>query len=392
MNNNAHFTQQVNQLNSILTKITSYRDKPRIVADCSNLFRQYPALQPKTGLLPRANGTQTELLCLHGTVPIVYIGKQYNIPIAVWIIETYPHTPPLCYVNPTQNMIIKPKHKHVDLNGQCYLPYLSSWSAASSNVLGLVQTMCSVFSQDPPVRSQMTPNASPQSSPIQPVISSPAPIPMTTTNPYVQPPAPQTVSLQQDYNTIANNQSQQKISNLSSSPPEYENPTIVAKRNAIKKLTDKLIIRLTEYNKSTTSEIDELFEKQATLTKNTEKIQTNMDALQKEKDKIEENMKTLTQKFEEVCSWLEKNDKQEKDIDVDGLLQPKDLLSQQLLDLIAEDLAIEDVIYYMDKALRDGVIDITTFMKECRSLAREQFFKKALIKKVTEKRKSLALR
>jgi len=227
---------------------------------------------------------------------------------------------------------------------------------------------------------------------LQPVISSPAPIPMTTTNPYVQPPAPQTVSLQQDYNIIANSQSQQKISNLSSSPPEYENPTIVAKRNAIKKLTDKLIIRLTEYNKSTTSEIDELFEKQATLTKNTEKIQTNMDALQKEKDKIEENMKTLTQKFEEVCSWLEKNDKQEKDIDVDGLLQPKDLLSQQLLDLIAEDLAIEDVIYYMDKALRDGVIDITTFMKECRSLAREQFFKKALIKKVTEKRKSLALR
>jgi len=73
-------------------------------------------------------------------------------------------------------------------------------------------------------------------------------------------------------------------------------------------------------------------------------------------------------------------------------LQPKDLLSQQLLDLIAEDLAIEDVIYYMDKALRDGVIDIATFMKECRSLSREQFFKKALTKKVTEKRKSLALR
>jgi len=323
--NNAHYTQQTNQLNSILTKLTVYRDKPRIVADCTNLFRQYPALQPKTGFLPRANGTQSELLCLHGTIPIVYAGKQYNIPIAVWIIETYPHTPPLCYVNPTQNMIIKPKHKHVDLNGQCYLPYLSTWVANTSNLLGLVQTMCGVFSQDPPVRSQTTTTTTattitPISLPT--VIQSPTnnintatnviptPMLMTSQNPYSPPSALQPVPLPQN-NTlpvpVISNNNIQKQSNLSSSPQqEYENPAIVAKRNAIKKLTDKLIIKLTEFNKSTTTEIDELFEKQSTLTKNNETIQANNDSLQKEKEKTEENMKTLTQKFEEVCAWLEK--------------------------------------------------------------------------------------
>lgn len=38
----------------------------------------------------------------------------------------------------------------------------------------------------------------------------------------------------------------------------------------------------------------------------------------------------------------------------------------------------------MDRALSDGEMDLTTFLKEVRKLAREQFMCQALIQKVVE--------
>lgn len=41
--------------------------------------------------------------------------------------------------------------KFVDHNGKVYLPYLHEWTAAKSNLLGLVQVMITVFGEQPPV-------------------------------------------------------------------------------------------------------------------------------------------------------------------------------------------------------------------------------------------------
>lgn len=54
-----------------------------------------------------------------------YRGTRYNIPMSFWIPEMYPQHAPITFVSPTENMIIKPKHKHVDTQGRCYSPYLS---------------------------------------------------------------------------------------------------------------------------------------------------------------------------------------------------------------------------------------------------------------------------
>ena len=73
------------------------------------------------------NYGRTELLlCIHGTVPITYLSNPYNIPVAFWIPIEYPHHPPIPYVKPTANMVVR-EGKHVDKSGLCYHPYRSEW-------------------------------------------------------------------------------------------------------------------------------------------------------------------------------------------------------------------------------------------------------------------------
>lgn len=54
-------------------------------------------------------------------------GNTYNIPVEIWIMDTHPYNPPLCYVKPTADMKIR-QNKHVDQNGRVYLPYLTEWN------------------------------------------------------------------------------------------------------------------------------------------------------------------------------------------------------------------------------------------------------------------------
>lgn len=96
------------------------------------------------------DGSSHNLLCLAGTIPILFRGIQYNIPMIIWLVKNYPRSPPFCYVLPTNgmqitvvlliecivDMVIKENHKHVDKNGLCYFPYLSAWDPIRSNLLG----------------------------------------------------------------------------------------------------------------------------------------------------------------------------------------------------------------------------------------------------------------
>lgn len=57
----------------------------------------------------------------------------------------------------------------------------------------------------------------------------------------------------------------------------------------------------------------------------------------------------------------------------------------RLLNAYAEEAAIEDVIYYLAKALRSNVIDLDQFLKQLRQLSRRQFMLRALMQKCRQK-------
>lgn len=57
----------------------------------------------------------------------------------------------------------------------------------------------------------------------------------------------------------------------------------------------------------------------------------------------------------------------------------------RLLNAYAEEAAIEDTIYYIGEALRNGVLDLEVFLKHVRQLSRKQFMLRALMQKCRQK-------
>ena len=69
----------------------------------------------------------SQLCCdSHFLCVCVLTGNVYHIPVCLWLDHQHPHRAPICMVEPTQTMHVKPG-KHVDSNGMCYLPYLHEW-------------------------------------------------------------------------------------------------------------------------------------------------------------------------------------------------------------------------------------------------------------------------
>lgn len=75
--------------------------------------------------------------------------------------------------------------------------------------------------------------------------------------------------------------------------------------------------------------------------------------------------------------------KRKGDPEVDEMVCSTAIVYNQLINLVAEDNAIEDTIYHLHRALNSGRIDLDRFIKTTRVLAEEQFMKRALIQKIT---------
>jgi hypothetical protein len=70
--------------------------------------------------------------------------------------------------------------------------------------------------------------------------------------------------------------------------------------------------------------------------------------------------------------------------DPDTILRPADALNDQLFDQVATIAAVDDVLFHLDSALREGVVELGPYMKSVRSLATKQFMAKALVIKINE--------
>ncbi|CBQ73215.1 related to Tumor susceptibility gene 101 protein [Sporisorium reilianum SRZ2] len=70
--------------------------------------------------------------------------------------------------------------------------------------------------------------------------------------------------------------------------------------------------------------------------------------------------------------------------DPDSLVLATSIVGGQLVDLVAEDNAIEDTLYHLGRALNAERIDLERFLKQTRMLAREQFMARALAMKIVD--------
>ncbi|PWA24902.1 hypothetical protein CCH79_00010043, partial [Gambusia affinis] len=125
------------------------------VDELQKINRIFPDMKPHTGMYTLSDNTQMELLKLTGVIPVKYEGRSYNFPIELWLLYSFPFTPPVCLLRPTSNMVIR-EGKHVDAKGRIHLPVLHNWDHPRSSVVGILNEMISKFEEDPPLSSRTT--------------------------------------------------------------------------------------------------------------------------------------------------------------------------------------------------------------------------------------------
>ncbi|XP_071401268.1 ubiquitin-conjugating enzyme E2 variant 3 [Centroberyx affinis] len=135
--------------------LSKYKFHDVAVEELQKIHRIYPGVKPVTGTYTFSDGTQKDLLKLVGNVPVKYEGRSYNLPIQLWLMDSFPFTPPICLLRPTSNMVVR-EGKHVDAGGRIYLPGLHNWDFPKSSVVGLLNEMISKFEEEPPLSSKST--------------------------------------------------------------------------------------------------------------------------------------------------------------------------------------------------------------------------------------------
>ncbi|XP_022139294.1 protein ELC-like [Momordica charantia] len=351
------------------------------------LTAAYPSLVPRTATFTHNDGRSVNLLQSDGTVPMSFQGVTYNIPVVVWLMESYPRHPPCVYVNPTRDMIIKRPHPHVNPSGMVSIPYLQNWIYPSSNLVELVRNLSVMFGRDPPLYSQRRPNPGPSPSPgPSPGPSSSfgrnsanssiasnmgaAAFPRPAIPPRVYPPSP--------YGGSAND-----VASVARLQPHTEDPNEVFKRNAINKLVEIVHSDIVGLRKTREAEVEGLFSAQGVLRQREEELNKGLKEMQDEKESLEQQLQMVLMNSDVLEAWVRENEgRNRSDFEADDAFECVDVLSKQMLECTASDLAIEDAIYSLDKAVQDGAVQFDQYLRNVRLLSREQFFHRATAAKV----------
>ncbi|KAM3956699.1 tumor susceptibility gene 101 [Aphomia sociella] len=385
--------------------LAKYKHRDYTSREVINLIQVYRSLTYRLEGFVFNNGNRKELLNLEGTIPVNYKGAYYNIPICIWLMDTHPQNAPLCFVKPTADMSIKVSI-YVDNNGKVYLPYLHEWSMSGSTLQQLIQAMITAFGEVPPVYSKPRnetrppypvasfmpqPSGYPYPSQVgpQPGYPTQTPYPTTSNLPYPNYGSPYPGAA----NTNGTPYPPSSTATPYPPPTNYTGGQDIAggtiteehiKLSLLSAVQDKLKRRLKEQSQQSQAELETLRRTEQELQQGKTRLEDILSRLQRERTDLDKNVAILQEKEKELEAAVERLAEQES-VDVDEAVVTTAPLYSQLLNAFAEEATLEDAIYYMGEALRKEVIDLDTFLKQVRTLARRQFTLRALMHKCRQK-------
>ncbi|KAI5080176.1 hypothetical protein GOP47_0005655 [Adiantum capillus-veneris] len=344
------------------------------------LTQDFPSLLIIPSPFFEDDGTCVQLLQAEGTIPMTFRGSPYNIPITMWLLESYPISSPLVFVSPTSDMVIKPHHQHVSKSGVVSLPYLVNWAYPNSNLADLARSLSRIFGLDPPLFTKVASlkNAIDEFS-LASQTSSSHSSPLSST------------SNMNDYSFLSPSSSTSSPSSSSStedlqmSHNQYIDPSEVFRQNAIKALSARMKLGLAEHQSMRDADMKKLTATEAQLKTRHKKIMLAVDRQQREREALEHKLQILRTNIDVVETWLGANNCKLHhcgEIDVDDVFVPCDALSNQMLKNKSADLALDDVLYSLDKAVHQGVMPMDAYLRHVRTIAREQFFYRATSMKI----------
>jgi len=414
-----------------------YRDPQRVLRDAETLLSSPLGthLRPTTEPLIRNDGTSTPpVLLLRGTIPMTYRGVTYNLPIDMYLVQEYPIRPPTVFIRPVSSMAIKENHRHVGLDGRVYLPYLHEWKGNTHDLRELVVWMSSLFGSEPPCYAKPTGTAT-TARPVVAVSSNgnrnghhnnpPAYAQATTvstnggqSSSYVTAQSVTSSSVASSYNTAASsstttNADEERRRAFEKEIADANMAAETARRAAAEEhrlkveqqrlereheqnllsmrtmATSKVQFEIQNLFKSLKNDLRITLKNQKQLEDGTKEIQRLIKEGKERKLQLSTGKDNIEKEIEKLEVWLTavKNEQEQSDKDennsrqctADLIALPADTHSAQMLALSAENAAIDDCIYFLDRALVRGSIGLDVFLKEVRRLSKRQFLAKVCL-------------
>jgi len=338
--------------------------------DITTALRNFPDLSADCEMFSFPNGLKQMAFRLKGTIPVMYKGVSYNIPIALYLWDTHPYYAPLCFVCPTAEMVVKDSPT-VDKSGKVYLPYLNEWRFPDYDLNGLLQVMAISFQESCPVfakpggQSQTftpypttTPTAMP--TPFSP-FSSPSPTPY----PSYSTPQPQPQQQQQQ---------QQHVQGSSTISADHIRASLLSA------VQDRIRHRLSEKVGTVHAELASIRQTQQELRTGHDKLKRMLEELESEQRVID----TASLLYQEKKLELERilsSSKTGDNLDVDGAIDAPSPLHRQLLAAYVADCAVDDAVYFLGQALKKNVVSLSDYLNHVRQLSRRQFIYRATMQK-----------
>uniref|UniRef100_A0A915PHE2 UEV domain-containing protein n=1 Tax=Setaria digitata TaxID=48799 RepID=A0A915PHE2_9BILA len=341
-------------------------------SDILSALSGFPDLTPDVEHFVYPDRTRTLAFRLKGTIPVLYKGNTYNIPVALYLWDTHPYYAPICYVCPTPNMMLK-ESKTVDKQGRIYLPYLSDWSFPRYDLSGLLQVMSMCFQDSCPVfakpsnGSRLSSSGSASTGQVHsympyPASNAPGMPPYPATSPSYYPPIPHGSG---GGGTVQ---------------PEH------LKASVMSAVEHKIRQRLREKLGTMHAELASIRQTHTDLRAGQQKLKVIVDDLAQEQKRMEEALIVYQEKKAEISSLLSASSS-EKSVEIDQVIDACTPLHKQLLRCYVYDCAIDDAIYFLGQALSRGRISLTNYLKEVRQLSRRQFIYRATLQKCRVKAK-----
>ena len=386
-----------------------YRDPNRVDRDASDLLKSGVGkhLTPKISSLVESNGDMSNTLCLQGTIGILFKGKEYQQLMDVYLPPGYPVRPPVCYVRlALPSMYFKENHPHVGRDGLVSLPYLYEWNSNTHSLIELVVAMSSVFSAEPPVFTRSTPAPRPITPPPPALPGYPTssnslpyhsynannnhvhhPTPLTTT----QSPSERDAVLQvQEHLAMEESRLEAERRQLEeeealqrAAQEEWDAKNFAVTKEAVR---TKIYSYLTEVSRNVQQKKQFAMMNQQRLVLSEKRLETQMKFLQDAKVTLEEQHRVADQGLMDIKAFIQEIQQQgseQKEISVDDRVRPVSAVDAQMLQLSAENATYSDTLYFLDMALHNRVITLSTHLKEVRNIAKKQFMARAHLLKIS---------
>ena len=330
--------------------------------DVLNAMANFQHLLPRAKKFTYDEGSLENLVCLEGTIPVPVIHKDEdktcNIPIQIWLQSSHPVAPPHCFVKPNGAMQLH-KGKYVDANGKIFLPFFADWTPGKHDLTGCIQVMRTLFSQELPIDG------------CEDAVFSRPEMPCSSKDfadnkalPYPEKPVA-AAFCKTPPDAVGENA-------MSVGPAIHQHVQVDGAASSSGAFSDT--------GTHVDAEMQSLLQTRSVLRVRQKQLDSVLVALKEEILKAN----TSTEFLQTECLEQEKELERSKNLDkfdADDAVKATTPLYRQIVNLFAEEQAIEDTIYYLGEALHKSVLDTDTYLKHVRALSRQQFTLRALIQK-----------